>query len=407
MKKIAYIFLAVVFLSVIGLPSAHADLFVSSSDGNIYRYRCIGETCGFDTDPVITGLDDPRRMVIAPDGDLYVVNYGDNRILRYNYDEITGTYSTSPDGSIGTLIPSESLALGPNPESPVSLYVLDELDNGMGAVYKCELNYVGPISGCGNPFASGTELIGFPADMVFGTDGNLYVTNPEKNKIVRINSAGEIVTFTSSAGTNVSAIDFGNNINSDEYPELYVYRNPNLSKEGEPSERVDIQDGDTGSKLGVFINDIRVGDFVIHMGILYATLLNNGNIEGYDGTEAPPDLLGTIPHPAIYESKGLAFDNCGLDTDGDGDGFSVCDGDCDDSDDTVYPGATELCDGKNNDCDGVTADGSGEAWYGQSCDGPDSDLCDEGTYECGASAQSCSDVSGDDVELCDGFERRH
>ena len=42
----------------------------------------------------------------------------------------------------------------------------------------------------------------------------------------------------------------------------------------------------------------------------------------------------------------------GLD-DLDGDGFTSCDGDCDDLDVTVFPGAPELCDGLDNDCDGV------------------------------------------------------
>ncbi len=41
-----------------------------------------------------------------------------------------------------------------------------------------------------------------------------------------------------------------------------------------------------------------------------------------------------------------------LNIDNDGDGFSEADGDCDDSDNTVYPGHPELCDGKDNDCDG-------------------------------------------------------
>ena len=38
--------------------------------------------------------------------------------------------------------------------------------------------------------------------------------------------------------------------------------------------------------------------------------------------------------------------------DGDGDGLSEVDGDCDDDDPTVYPKAPELCDDQDNDCDG-------------------------------------------------------
>jgi hypothetical protein len=40
-------------------------------------------------------------------------------------------------------------------------------------------------------------------------------------------------------------------------------------------------------------------------------------------------------------------------TDNDGDGVSVCAGDLDDNDPTVFPGASELCDGKDNDGDGI------------------------------------------------------
>ena len=43
--------------------------------------------------------------------------------------------------------------------------------------------------------------------------------------------------------------------------------------------------------------------------------------------------------------------------DADADGYTPCDGDCDDSDDTVYPGATETCDYEDEDCNDVVDDG--------------------------------------------------
>jgi len=42
--------------------------------------------------------------------------------------------------------------------------------------------------------------------------------------------------------------------------------------------------------------------------------------------------------------------------DGDGDGYSVAD-DCDDANAAINPGATEICDGLDNDCDGLTDEG--------------------------------------------------
>lgn len=42
--------------------------------------------------------------------------------------------------------------------------------------------------------------------------------------------------------------------------------------------------------------------------------------------------------------------------DADGDGVDVCSGDCDDADSSTYPGAFELCDGRDNNCNGVADD---------------------------------------------------
>ena len=58
------------------------------------------------------------------------------------------------------------------------------------------------------------------------------------------------------------------------------------------------------------------------------------------------------------------LENCSppLPADEDGDGVARIEGDCDDSNGAVFPGVLDVCDGQDNDCDGmIDEDGSGEA----------------------------------------------
>src|SRR5207247_3136089 len=70
-----------------------------------------------------------------------------------------------------------------------------------------------------------------------------------------------------------------------------------------------------------------------------------------DGINDCDDNCPTVANRDQADSDGDGRgDAC--DPDADGDGYSTAQGDCDDHDATVYPGAPELCDGKDNNCNG-------------------------------------------------------
>ncbi len=67
-------------------------------------------------------------------------------------------------------------------------------------------------------------------------------------------------------------------------------------------------------------------------------------------------------------------------------------------------GAVDLCNGLDDDCDPATADGDGDPLVGVSCDGADADLCEEGFTLCTAGAVVCDDLTGDNLDLCNGLD---
>jgi len=104
--------------------------------------------------------------------------------------------------------------------------------------------------------------------------------------------------------------------------------------------------------------------------------------------------------------------------DGDGDGVTVEDGDCDDDDPDVYPGATEVCDGVDQDCDdevdeGVemqpyAPDNDGDGFPSENadlvvmaCSAPDGYLPDAAPYDC---ADNLAGVYPGAKEVCNGVD---
>ncbi len=86
-----------------------------------------------------------------------------------------------------------------------------------------------------------------------------------------------------------------------------------------------------------------------------------------DGYMLCPD--GTIPGDCDDTDPALNWDDV------DGDGYTTCNADCDDSDAAVSPAGIEVCDGVDNDCDGTPddVDLDGDTYFTAECGGTDCD----------------------------------
>lgn len=80
------------------------------------------------------------------------------------------------------------------------------------------------------------------------------------------------------------------------------------------------------------------------------TVTPEGSVETPSPTEVPPTETPAAPTPTPSV------------VDVDGDGYYTPE-DCDDFNTITHPGATELCDTRDNDCDGDVDEGVGQPWY--------------------------------------------
>lgn len=94
----------------------------------------------------------------------------------------------------------------------------------------------------------------------------------------------------------------------------------------------------------------------------------------------------------------LALAACSVDRDGDG--YSVRAGDCNDGNPAIHPGAAELCDDVDNDCDGEVNEGIRyQLWY------HDADGDGYGTDGAGETRHACSQPPGFAEKFGDGDDK--
>ena len=96
--------------------------------------------------------------------------------------------------------------------------------------------------------------------------------------------------------------------------------------------------------------------------------------DGDGANECQNDCDDTDAGLNLQDADGDGYTSCGGDCDDtdpalnlddvDGDGFSTCDDDCDPLNHAVHPGATELCNDVDDDCDGEVDEGlATQGWY--------------------------------------------
>ncbi|MCP3978224.1 MAG: hypothetical protein GY716_02675 [bacterium] len=140
---------------------------------------------------------------------------------------------------------------------------------------------------------------------------------------------------------------------------------------------------------------------------------------GFVGDASDCDDDDATRHPGADEvCDNLDSDCDGIvpadETDDDGDGAAECDGDCDDSDPGRFPGSPEICDGIDNDCDGIVpadeidTDGDGYAICENDCDDTNADRFPGNMETCDGIDNDCDgtlpadeiDGDGDGLSLC-------
>jgi sugar lactone lactonase YvrE len=196
----------------------------------------------------------------GPDGSLYVSDYGNSRILHF---DATGAFLSS--FTAAQLVSPQDLAFGPDG----NLYVTDTNGPNKGAVYK----FSPAGSFLGTFIAPGSGGLSNAKAIVWGPDGNAYVSSYFNSEVIRYNG-------TTGAFLNVFATGSGG------FEDLTFGPDGNLYVASYGDGAVYHYRGSDGAPLGAFISGIATpyGLRFDPAGNLIVSSRSTGQVQIYGGT---------------------------------------------------------------------------------------------------------------------------
>jgi subtilisin-like proprotein convertase family protein len=287
-------------------------------------------------------------------------------------------------------------------------------DDCSGSADDLLLALAGPGGGTTIPDASGNHDLEF--DLVVPLSGALVDVNVEVD-ITHVWDSDLALWLVSPAGTQVE-LSTGNGVSGDDYAgtlfddeagTTIISGTPPFAGAYQPEGNLSDFDGEAASGTWtLLVSDTwTLGDdgvfngWTLHLAVDGTT---DTDSDGFTGCEGDCDDDDPTAHPGAAEVCDGVDNNCDLVIDEgfadvDADGVAGCAGDCDDNEPTVFPGAVELCDGLDNDCNGF--DDAGNVGVA----GEETDDDGDGQWECEG---DCDDTEAavftGGVEICDTFD---
>ncbi|PYJ09310.1 MAG: hypothetical protein DME93_13110, partial [Verrucomicrobia bacterium] len=193
--------------------------FSSSPENRVYRVAADGVlsliagtgTSGFSGDggPAVSArLSYPGNLVVDGGGNLYIADWGNDRIRKVNTDGIISTIAgNGKEGFEGDGGPATSASLnGPRGvavDPAGNVYIADR---GNSRIRKVDtVGLISTIAGNGTSGFSGDGGLATAASfdawsLAVDVSGNLYITDPRNHRVRKVNTAGIISTVAGDGG---------------------------------------------------------------------------------------------------------------------------------------------------------------------------------------------------------------